>query len=77
MKVISNDDEFKKTKKEIDSPDFTYKEGLLMIFNRSLLSILGIVFHPTYLLVNITVLGKLKPDPIICADENSVLKHPS
>ena len=40
-----------------DNDDFTIFEGLQMIFKYSFWPIIGMLFHPTYMLVNAIILG--------------------
>ena len=39
--------------------NFTLCEGLTMIFKQSLWPIIGMLFHPTYMLVNAKILGSI------------------
>ena len=41
-------------------------QGLWMIFKQSLFPIIGMLFHPMYLLVNVQILGNMKVNETKC-----------
>jgi len=41
-----------------------------MVTARSFIAILGVIFHPTYLMINISILSKFNPDPVKCNSDN-------
>jgi len=58
--------EDKNEKKENEG--FTYGEGLIIVFNRSLPVIMTCLLHPSYMMVNAIILGKIKVDSTKCPD---------
>jgi hypothetical protein len=45
--------------KSDDPDDFSVIEGLKMIMNQSVWPIIGMLFHPSYMMVNAVILGKI------------------
>lgn len=69
-KEDDNKDDFKK-----DPDDFTYVGGLWMITKVSIFPIIGMLFHPSYILVNTKLLGSFKPDAAtVCLAGDTTLK---
>ena len=53
---------------EEEAETITCSSGTLQITNQSLWPILGTIFHPTYMMVNAVLLGRLKIDKKLCPD---------
>lgn len=53
-----------------DEDYFTVWQGLKDMSVYSGKNILGALFHPTYMLVNLTYLGSVKTDPVKCASSD-------
>jgi hypothetical protein len=43
--------------------DFNISQGMYKILKQAIFPIVGNMFHPTYLMINTSILGKIKPDP--------------
>lgn len=43
--------------------DFNIRQGMYKILKQAIFPIVGNMFHPTYLMINTSILGKIKPDP--------------
>ena len=56
--------------------NFSFCEGLTMIFKQSLWPIIGMLFHPTYMLVNAKILGSIdKPAKCLVPDVSEEVKN--
>ena len=59
-----------------DPDDFSPIEAFKQIARNSFSPIVGSLFHPTYMLVNAMILGKIKVDPAKCAAAGNDKNHP-
>ena len=61
-------------KKDRFPSSFSNGQGLGMIFGVSTFPIIGMLFHPTYLMMNSKLLGSVKPDPALCSGADASSK---
>jgi hypothetical protein len=58
-----------------DPDDFSPFEAFKMISSYSFSPIIGSLFHPTYMLVNAMILGKIEVDPVKCEAAGNDKNH--
>ena len=51
--------------------DFNISQGMYKILKQAIFPIVGNMFHPTYLMINTSILGKIQPDAS-CPKESKV-----